>query len=123
MKSRWLWTGLERYGLAVTSVLIASLLKMVIEPLVEVDVPFVLFLGGILVTAWYGGFVAGVVASVLAASLFALDLDASVHALAPPQRWVRALAFGCEGAFASLLVVMVQRFRASVRRRTEADLR
>src|SRR3954470_15090690 len=111
MKPRWLWTGLEHYGLAVASVLIAFLLKLVIEPLVEVDVPFVLFLGGILLTAWYAGFFPGVVASVLAALIFALDLDSSVHALAPPQRWVRALAFACEGGLASLLVVMVRRFR------------
>src|SRR5262245_46498787 len=115
---------LGRYGFAVLSVLIALLLSLTAEPLVEVDVPFALFLAGIVATAWYGGLYPGVVASILATSiLFAAGLDASIRMLPAPQRWVRAVAFGCEGALVSLLVVLVQRFWARARRHSEEELR
>src|SRR5262245_61279691 len=114
---------LRNYGLALLSVLVAFLLKLAIEPLVQVDVPFFLFLAGFLFTAWLAGFFPGFVASFFAASFFGLALDPSVHALPAPQRWVRALTFACEGALISLLVVLIQRLGARAQRRVDDDLK
>jgi signal transduction histidine kinase len=116
-------TGLRNYGLALLSVLIAFALRFAAVPLVEVDAPFAPFLVGILLTAWYGGFFPGVAASILAASIFAFDLDTSVHSLPAAQRWVRALTFGCGGALISLLVVLLRRLWAQDRRRADDDLK
>ena len=62
------------YGVAVTSVVVATLLRLLLEPLIgETAVPFITFFPAVLFSAWYGGFRAGalsILLSVVAADYF-----------------------------------------------------
>jgi hypothetical protein len=56
---------LLRYGVAVLAVGVAFAIKLLLDPLISQDVPFLLVFGAIMVSAWYG----------------ALDLDCSLRSL------------------------------------------
>jgi PAS domain S-box-containing protein len=58
---------LQRYGFAVLAVAIALLLKLLLNPLLEVESPFLLFFATVMLSAWYGGMKPGIVAAVLSA--------------------------------------------------------
>jgi PAS domain S-box-containing protein len=58
-----------RYGIAVGSVAVAFVFKLLIDPLIAQDTPFLLVFGAVMVSAWYGGLGPGLLASVLAALL------------------------------------------------------
>src|SRR5579862_6276686 len=69
-------TGLDRgstkprplpYIAAVVATIVATLLRMALAPLVGSGVPFALYFIGIVLIAWYGGFLPAVLAIVLAA--------------------------------------------------------
>jgi PAS domain S-box-containing protein len=63
VKRSWL----PRYGVAVLTVTLALLLKLLLIPLIEVESPFLLFFAAVLVSAWYGGRGPGLLAIALAA--------------------------------------------------------
>jgi len=44
-----------RYGVAMLAVGMAFAIKLLLDPLIEQDVPFLLVFGAIMVSAWYGG--------------------------------------------------------------------
>src|SRR5919112_1154418 len=46
---------LLRYGVAVVAVGVAFGLKLLLDPLIVQDVPFLLVFGAIMVSAWFGG--------------------------------------------------------------------
>src|SRR5215203_5940585 len=46
---------LLRYGVAVLAVGVAFGLKLLLDPLIVQDVPFLLVFGAIMVSAWFGG--------------------------------------------------------------------
>ena len=56
-----------RYGVAVLAVALAFALKLLIEPLIIQDTPFLLVFAAIMFSAWYGGLGPGLLATVLAA--------------------------------------------------------
>jgi len=58
---------LQRYGFAVLAVAISLLLKLLLNPLLEVESPFLLFFATVMLSAWYGGMKPGIVAAVLSA--------------------------------------------------------
>ncbi|MEW6493233.1 MAG: PAS domain S-box protein [Cyanobacteriota bacterium] len=82
-----------RYGIAVLAVAIAISLKLLLDPLLEVESPFLLFFAAVMVSTVYGGRGAGVLATMLAAfisdylflspiySLFDQDLGQNVRLL------------------------------------------
>ena len=55
-----------RYGVAVLAVGVAFGLKLLLDPLIVQDVPFLLVFGAIMVSAWYGGLGPGLLATVAA---------------------------------------------------------
>lgn len=56
-----------RYGVAVLAVAIALVVKLFLATLIHHESPFLLFLAAIAIGTWYGGMVAGLVATALAA--------------------------------------------------------
>jgi PAS domain S-box-containing protein len=56
-----------RYGVAIASVALALALKLLLDPLIVQDTPFLLTFGAIMVSAWYGGLGPGLLATALAA--------------------------------------------------------
>ena len=56
---------LARYGLAVIVVVIATLLREILSPLLGQGVPFITFYPAVALAAWLGGFWPGIVATVL----------------------------------------------------------
>jgi K+-sensing histidine kinase KdpD len=57
-------SALLRYSVAVLAVAFA--MKLSLDPLIAQDVPFLLIFGAIMVSAWYGGFGSGLLATVAA---------------------------------------------------------
>lgn len=95
------WKGLI---VAVIAVIIATVIKSKLNPLYGVESPFLLFFSAIVISAWLGGFWAGLLATVIAALLadyfflspfFSLDL--MFH------QALRLLTFMIEGTIVSLL--------------------
>jgi PAS domain S-box-containing protein len=66
-----------RYGVAVLAVALVLLLKLLLDPLITEQSPFLLMAGAVMVGAWFGGFGPGVVATLLGA------LAADYYFLAP----------------------------------------
>jgi two-component system, cell cycle sensor histidine kinase and response regulator CckA len=60
-------TRLLPYVWAAIATIVATLLRMALAPLLGNSAPFALYFVGILLAAWYGGFLSGVVAILLAA--------------------------------------------------------
>ena len=65
MKGTRSW--LLSYGIAVLAVALTLLLKLLLDPLLETENPFLLFFAAVMVSAWYGGMRAGLLATGLAA--------------------------------------------------------
>ena len=58
---------LLRYGVAVASIALASGLKLLLDPHMTEQFPFLLLLGAVMIAAWIGGLGPGLVATVLGA--------------------------------------------------------
>lgn len=58
---------LLRYGMGVLTVAVILLLKLLIDPFIREESPFLLFLIAVMVSAWYGGLGPGLLATVLSA--------------------------------------------------------
>jgi PAS domain S-box-containing protein len=106
---------LLRYGIAVGAVALALLLSALIRPLIDQGI-FALFFVAVIVSTWYGGLGAGLLATVL--SILAADLF-----LFPPYDILdfnldHLLRLAAE-AFAALIISLL----TAGRRRAEADLR
>lgn len=104
---------LLRYGVAVLAVLLALGLKLLLEPLIQEESPFLLFLGAVMVSAWFGGLRSGLLATILSAM-------ASDYFFLPPvysfgieeagQR-LRLALFVVEGSFIGGLTAVLQHAR------------
>jgi PAS domain S-box-containing protein len=58
---------LLRYGLAAVSVALVGEMKILLEPLLGRDSPFLLFFAAVMISAWYGGLWPGLLAAILSA--------------------------------------------------------
>lgn len=58
---------MRRYGLVLLGVSVAVGLKILLDPFISAEEPFLLFLAIVSLSAWYGGFVPGLLATLLAA--------------------------------------------------------
>jgi PAS domain S-box-containing protein len=70
-----------RYGTAVIAVVVATLLRLALEPVLVSRLPFTLFYPAIMVSAWAGGLGPGIVATVLS------GVAASYFWVPPPHSW------------------------------------
>src|SRR5215218_1143061 len=95
---------LLRYGVAVLAVGMAFLIKLLLDPLIVQETPFLLVFGAIMVSAWYGGLGPGLFAT------FAAGLATDYFFLHPTGTFtgfsleaVPLLAFILEGTLVCLL--------------------
>lgn len=109
---------LQRYGIAIASVMVALLLMLALDPFLELtQASFLLFFGAVTISALYGGWQAGVVATILSVVLV------NYFFLAPQYTWALTLAgflrlnlFVVEGVLISVLVGSLQTAQAQIRR-------
>src|SRR5215218_1792783 len=95
---------LLRYGVAVLAVGVAFLIKLLLDPLIVQDVPFLLIFGAIMISAWYGGLGPGLLATFtggLAADYFSLQPTGSLSGFS--LETVPLLVFFLEGTLVCLL--------------------
>jgi PAS domain S-box-containing protein len=106
---------LLRYGLAVLVVGVALGLKVLLDPVITQDVPFLLLFGAVMVSAWYGGLGPGLLTMVLAGLatdyLFLRPQDPFAPGVIP------LLVFFVEGTLVCLLTEALR----TARRRAEAS--
>ncbi len=103
----------QRYGVAIFAVGLALLAKLLLDPLTEGASPFLLFFGAVMVSAWFGGLRAGLLATALAA------LAADYFFLSPTYsllvddfgQGLRLTLFLLEGLFISLLMTAMRSAR------------
>ena len=111
-------TPLLGYVVAGLAVGVALLVKLLLDPLIEEESPFLLFFGAVIVGAWFGGPGPGLLATGLAA------VTADYFFLSPTYtlliedfgQGLRLALFVLEGAFMSLLVATMR----TARRQSEA---
>lgn len=105
---------LRNGGLAAVCVGIAALAKYLLQPLIEHESPFVLFYAAVVISAWYGGLPAGLLATALAGSAVgAIFIEPSANALLTDRgQALRLMIFLLEGAFISFLAGHLHRARA-----------
>jgi PAS domain S-box-containing protein len=106
---------LLRYGVAVLVVGVALGIKLLLDPVITQDVPFLLLLGAVMVSAWYGGLGPGLLTVVLAGLatdfLFLRPQDPFAPGAIP------LLVFFVEGTLVCLLTEALR----TARRRAEAS--
>jgi glucose-6-phosphate-specific signal transduction histidine kinase len=96
--------GLLRYGFAVLAVGVAFAIKLLLDPLIVQETPFLLILGAIMISAWYGGLGPGLLATVaagLATDYFSLQPTSSFSGFS--LETVPLLVFFLEGTLVCLL--------------------
>ncbi len=106
----------SRYAVAVLAVTVTFAIKLILDPLIGRETPFLLFFGAVMASAWYGGRGAGLLATVLAAlvtSFFFLQPEHSLTTDLP--NLARLATFALEGVLISSLSAAMQ----AARRRAE----
>ena len=110
-----------RYGVAAAAVGLALLIKLLLDPLIEQDSPFLLFFSAVMVAALLGGLGAGLAATALAAlaSTFFFIFPYYSLGIADSGQALRLALFVCEGVLVSSLVAAMH----AARRRAESSAR
>ena len=109
---------LIRYGVALLTVVLALLLMLIIDRWVPMRTsPFLLFFAAVMVSAWYGGFGAGLCATAIAALCSIYFFLPPVHSIAllNPSDWVRVGLF--------VLIALMITFLSAARRQLVKILR
>src|SRR5215210_3296790 len=110
---------LLRYAVAVVAVALTVLLKLLLEPLVAQETPFLLLLGAVVVGAWFGGLGPGLLATVIAAlAADYLFLAPTGSFTGPGPKFVPLGLFALQGVLVTLLIAALR----SARQATEASM-
>jgi PAS domain S-box-containing protein len=104
-----------RYGVAVLVVGVAVGIKLLLDPVIPQDVPFLLLFGAVMVSAWYGGLGPGLLTMVLAGLATDYLFLRPQDPFAPEA--IPLLVFFVEG---TLVCLLTEALRAA-RRRAEAS--
>jgi K+-sensing histidine kinase KdpD len=109
---------LARYGVVPVAVATALLLRLLLWPILQAELPFLFLWPALMFCAWYGGFGPGLLATLLSASAGAYFLLEPHHALAlvKPADWVGTALFVLLGLFLSLLAERMHRAKRQVER-------
>src|SRR5215212_7876675 len=102
-----------RYGVAILAVGVAIAVKLLLDPLIVQNVPFLLVFGAIMVSAWYGGFGPSLLATVaagLATDYFFLPPKGSFSGFG--LETVPLLVFLAEGTLVCLLAEALRAARS-----------
>jgi signal transduction histidine kinase len=108
------------YGVALLSVVAALGLKLLIDPLIVQDTPFLFVFAAVMVSAWYGGLGPGLVATALATlttDYFFLYPIGSFSGLSLES--TPLVVFFAEGALASFLAARLRQSTRRARKRQE----
>jgi PAS domain S-box-containing protein len=108
-----------RYGVAALAVGVALLVKLLLDPLTVQDTPFLLVVGAIIVSAWYGGLGPGLMAtglSVLATDYFFLYPEGALSGFS--VEGIDVAVFLLEGVLVSVLTSSLRSARDRARRST-----
>jgi PAS domain S-box-containing protein len=102
---------LQRYGVALLTVAVVVLLKLLLAPLLLSGTPFLLFLSSAMLSAWYGGRNAGIFATLLSAAIGTYFFLPSVQATV---QWnlgqdIRLWLFVMQGILVSLIIDSLQK--------------
>jgi PAS domain S-box-containing protein len=108
-------SSLLRYGVAVLVVGVALGIKLLLAPVIPQEVPFLLLLGAVMVSAWYGGLGPGLLTMVLAGVATYYLLLRPQDLFAPGA--IPLLVFFVEGT----LVCLITEALRTARRRAEAS--
>jgi PAS domain S-box-containing protein len=111
---------LSRYGVAILAVGVAFLIKLLVDPLIVQETPFLFVFGAVMVSAWYGGLGPGLATTFMAGLVtdyFFLYPKGSL--LGPGLEPAPLVAFVLEGTLVSLLV---EALRTTRRRAEEKQL-
>ncbi|MFB2934106.1 PAS domain S-box protein [Aerosakkonemataceae cyanobacterium BLCC-F154] len=99
-------SSILQYGVAFLTVGIVLGVKLLLEPLLDVEIPFLLFFTAVIVSALYGGIKAGFLATILSALVsdyLFLSPTNSVFAVSIGQN-IRLILFVLEGLFISKII-------------------
>ena len=110
---------LLRYGVAVLAVGMAFLVKLLLDPLIVQETPFLLVFAAIMISAWYGGLGPGLLATVtagLATDYFFLQPASSFSGFS--LETVPLLVFFLEGTLVCLLTEALRAARSRAEGRT-----
>ncbi|MBE9181050.1 PAS domain S-box protein [Oculatella sp. LEGE 06141] len=101
LRSAW-----QRYAIALLVVSTAFGLKLAFDPLLKIESPFLIFLGAVMVSAWYGGRGAGWLATLVATLIISYFFLSPFHALVSSSlgQNLRVVLFLVEGGLISLLI-------------------
>ena len=105
------------YGVAVLAVALALLLKLLLEPVIVQETPFLLVFAAIMVSAWYGGLGPGLAATVVAALITDYYFLPPVGFSGLGLEAVPMVVFVLEGTLVSLVVTALR----SARNRAETS--
>lgn len=112
---------IRHYGVAIAAVAVALLLKFLFDPFLELKSSFLIFFAAVMVSAWYGGKIPGVIATLLSA------LVSDYFFLSPAMRTLlentsgqnaRLALFVVEGVLVSWIIDSLHRSK----RRAETNL-
>lgn len=105
MKQRSL-SRLERYALAVATVIIAFMVRLIAAPHISSEIPYILLATAVIVSAWFGGLGPGFFSTLLAAFLAGfVQLTPDFGFIRPgPDRLLQMIVFLIEGATISILM-------------------
>jgi PAS domain S-box-containing protein len=103
---------LHRYAVPIFLVTLISLLDLALDPWIVIESPFLLFFAGVMASAWFGGWEAGALATVLAA----LAID---YLFLTPTHWfghtlgqnLQLALFVLEGLWVSRAIGALSQFR------------
>ncbi len=107
-----------RYGVAVIAIALALGLKLLVDPLIAQQSPFLLLAGAVMVAAWFGGLGPGLLATALGAVVSDYYFLPPLGSFTlPGVAFLPLLLFVLQGALISLLAEALR----SARRRAEAS--
>lgn len=104
---------LIRYGVAVLASLLALLFRLLLEPILQGEAPLLVFVLPVMVSAWYGGFKPGVLATVLSALVGTYFFIPPLFSFEPTDLAdaIRCIIFLVEGISISALNESLRRSR------------
>ena len=113
-RTSWSGLGLSSCAVALVGVGVATLLKLLLQPLTRQDEASLGFFAAVMFAAWYGGLVPGLLATIVSAFISDYLFLAPLHtfSLGAGADWVRLAQFLVEGALISAMGGSLHRARA-----------
>src|SRR5205085_4238517 len=108
-----------RYGFTVLAVTLATLLRYALDPILDLKAPFILYFPTIVVCAWFGGLLPGLLSVALGGVIawYVFFPPQYSFTVSDPTALPQLIIFSLAGALISLLAESLHR----ARRKTEAS--